>query len=340
MIQLLSWNCQGLGRALTIQNLGDLTHAHASSVLFLCETKQLDFRVNQIRRQFGFYKGRSIKPIDSAGGLTFWWKPDVNVEFLFSSKYFIDTVITVKCDGYVFRATWFYGPSYRADKAYFWQSISHLSTNHSCPWICSGDFNEILDSNEKEGGVSLSWNRPHYLQNFMNCNDLVDIGFCGQKYTWENRRETNDLIRERLDRALVNCHWFTSWLDSSVIHSARIGSDHFPLIINHVPPHEKSSRSFKFEAMWVDDPKCGQIIQQEWRLLSTNNSFISWNMNLAACKKALDPWSKRKFPNNRKLINSISSELSLVQACNLIDRIKENELSLELSRLWDLEETY
>lgn len=130
---------------------------------------------------------------------------------------------------------------------------------------------------------------PHYLRNFMNCIDLVDIGVCVPKFTWENKRETDHLVRKRLDRTLVNYHWLTSWPDSSIIQGARIGLDHCPLIINPSPLHEKSSRSFKFEAMWIDDPGCGQTIQQEWSLIFINNYFITWNMNLAACKKALGP---------------------------------------------------
>ncbi|KAK9913633.1 hypothetical protein M0R45_037443 [Rubus argutus] len=281
-----------------------------------------------------------VDPICGAGGLALWWNSDVSVDFTFTSKNLLDTIITNKSDGKLFRATWVYGPPYRADKAEFWESASHLSTNDNCPWICVGDFNEILNCSEKDGGLPLSWNRPQFLRNFMNCNALLDVGYCGPKFTWENRRDNADLVRERLDRVLVNCHWLIDWPNTSVTHGSRIGSDHCPLIINPTPPPKKTGRAFKFEAMWVTEPECGQIIQQGWKEIINNNPMFTWNYNLFACRKALITWSKLKFPNNRRLIESISSDLALVQACCTIDRMKENELCMELSRLWDLEEIF
>lgn len=97
MIQLLSWNCQGLGRALTVQNLGELVRSHVPSVIFLCETKQQSYRVNKLRRSLGYFKGEIVQPSDTAaGGLALWWRPDVDVQVIFKNHNFIDSIITVK----------------------------------------------------------------------------------------------------------------------------------------------------------------------------------------------------------------------------------------------------
>ena len=70
MSQIMAWNCQGLGRTLTIQKLGDLVRSHAPSVVFLSETKQFKYRVNALRRRLKFSKGETVEPsLTTAGGL-------------------------------------------------------------------------------------------------------------------------------------------------------------------------------------------------------------------------------------------------------------------------------
>uniref|UniRef100_A0A803N1W5 Uncharacterized protein n=1 Tax=Chenopodium quinoa TaxID=63459 RepID=A0A803N1W5_CHEQI len=43
---------------------------------------------------------------------------------------------------------------------------------------------------------------------------LVDLGFSGNPFTWHNAREGDDLIRERLDRALGNPSWLNTYPNS------------------------------------------------------------------------------------------------------------------------------
>lgn len=154
MIQLLSWNCQGLGRALTVQRLGELVRSQAPSVIFLCETKQQSHRLNILRKKLGYHMGEVVNPTDSAaGGLALWWRLDVEVQVIFKCPNLLDSTITVKSEGILFRASWFYGPPYMQDKPQFWASMNNLATNDGHPWVCIGDFNEFLNNDEKEGGI-------------------------------------------------------------------------------------------------------------------------------------------------------------------------------------------
>ena len=52
------------------------------------------------------------------------------------------------------------------------------------PWVCIGDFNEILSSDEKSGGVPKPLGPMQEFQNTLLHCDLDDLGYHGYRYTW------------------------------------------------------------------------------------------------------------------------------------------------------------
>ncbi|CAB4283449.1 unnamed protein product [Prunus armeniaca] len=73
-------------------------------------------RLNQIRRQCGFYKSFVVDPVGTAGGLCLWWKSWVEVEILDWSKNWIDTRVKSDTNHIFGRFTWLYGTPYNAEK--------------------------------------------------------------------------------------------------------------------------------------------------------------------------------------------------------------------------------
>ena len=74
--------------------------------------------------------------------------------------------------------------------------MRHLYAHASLPWIYLGDFNEILASDEKNGGVC----RPmapmlKFRHTLLHCG-LVDLGFNGYRFTWRNGRDEEAFVEE------------------------------------------------------------------------------------------------------------------------------------------------
>ncbi|XP_021834215.1 uncharacterized protein LOC110774005 [Prunus avium] len=264
MIQLI-WNCQGLGTALTVQILRGMIHSHNPSVVFLMETKQNCHRMNQLRMRLGYQQGFNVDPIGLAGGLSLWWKPNVSVQIISASKNLIDTAILGDQTGIQMRCSYFYGPPYREEKESFWFGVSNLGVDVSVPWVCVGDFNEMIWHHEKLGGAPWCNSRVRYLRNFLNDHELIDLGHVGQNFTWARVDDGVISIQERLDRALVNTNWMDFWPNSRVVHMPKVGSDHCPLIFECVPPSNCARRLFKFELAWAENPECVEIVSGGWR---------------------------------------------------------------------------
>jgi hypothetical protein len=88
-------------------------------------------------------------PVGRSGGLAIFWKREINFKVIgFMSKYHIDTEIT-EADGFVWRFTGIYGDPHEKENT--WRLLRTLKHQSDKPWLCAGDFNEILYAWEKEG---------------------------------------------------------------------------------------------------------------------------------------------------------------------------------------------
>ncbi|KAA3465353.1 reverse transcriptase [Gossypium australe] len=99
------------------------------------------------------------------------------------------------------RFTGFYGSLYDSNKNDSWNLLQKLGEDKTHPWLVYRDFNEILYSSEKSGGIAREERKMESFREVLEECRLEDIGYSGVWFTWErgNFAETN--IRERLDRA-------------------------------------------------------------------------------------------------------------------------------------------
>ncbi|XP_070660618.1 uncharacterized protein [Malus domestica] len=143
-----------------------------------------DHRLDGVRQRMGFLNGFNVSPIGRAGGLSLWWDDSVEVQILFSSKHIIDAILQKVGDRSWVRITGVYGTSYREEQAAFWEWMTNSFTPSDIPWLCVGDFNVFLWDHEKSGGMKVLYNRPRYLEEFMQAINLWDLDFNGSAFTW------------------------------------------------------------------------------------------------------------------------------------------------------------
>ena len=163
-----------------------------------------------------------------------------------------------------------------------------LALNRSC----HGVFWVILMSClrcKKRGGVP----RAHYLmQNFRDVLDhcgFVDLGFFGPDFTWHGRRR-GEWIWERLDRSIANYKWLTRFPTGRVKHLNCFTSDHWPLLLSldgHRECRKWRRKPFWFEAMWISDPKCEEVVARAWDCAPTSTPMFVAATKLKRCKKRL-----------------------------------------------------
>lgn len=97
----------------------------------------------------GFYVQREGK----GGGLVLFWRKEVDLEIKSYSRHHIDAVVTEARLSFRWRLTGFYGHLEIHRRKESWNFLATLNNQFQLPWLCLGDFNEILLGEEKLGGL-------------------------------------------------------------------------------------------------------------------------------------------------------------------------------------------
>jgi len=152
-MKLIAWNCRELGNGLAIQGLLNLQKVEDPDILFLSKTKMDRRRIEGLRWKLGL-TNLVVKDCDGkSGGLVIFWRKDIVLQLRGVSRYFINADVA-EVDGFVWRFTGFYGEPKTDKKDISWKALRGLNAAQRRPWLCVGDFNEILIllACEKEGG--------------------------------------------------------------------------------------------------------------------------------------------------------------------------------------------
>jgi hypothetical protein len=138
----LCLNCRGLGQLEAVRELCSLCELHRPWVVFLSETRFFNDRVDGLVRTLGM-----------KGGIALLWSPEVEVRLESYDKLHIDvTVHPISSELGDWRFTGFYGESKRELRYRSWDLMKLLVSRTNLPWLCAGDFNEVLLAQEQFGG--------------------------------------------------------------------------------------------------------------------------------------------------------------------------------------------
>ena len=173
----------------------------------------LAYQVLGLAKKVSFSNFYSVDRVGLSGGLVLFWKDHVMVKINSAARFYIDALI-FSTDFLPWRFSGIYGDPNPTQRKNTWDLMQSLCFVDDSPWICCGDFNEILDKSEKFGGREKMQLGIDNFRRSIDICQLQDLGFEGDDcFTWSNGN-----VFERLDRFFENIGWLETFPDYSVKH--------------------------------------------------------------------------------------------------------------------------
>jgi len=195
-MKIISWNCQGLGNPLTFQELRALVALERPDLVFLMETKNKEVMVENVVKRLKYANKLVINPEGRAGGLVLMWNDEVEIQVLSCNTNLIDVDCYDLNRGRRMHITFIYAPTNYGERLSTWQQLREIQVQNTLPWVCLGDFNEILYAWEKAGKRAANYYRMAAFRDLLNDCYLMDIESKGCAYTWANNREGEEMVKK------------------------------------------------------------------------------------------------------------------------------------------------
>ncbi|KAL9670325.1 hypothetical protein QQ045_007876 [Rhodiola kirilowii] len=318
-MNILFWNCRGLGTASAIRSLKDVVQTSSPQVFGLIETKCDNRRCEYVRVKLGFDSCFVVPARGRSGGLALFWNNTTDVSVVSYSGCHIDFILNYKR---VMHVTLFYGNPRASLRHKSWDLLRKLRGFIKLPWCVIGDFNEITRFTES---TSSNLYRCSYMAQFRqvltDCG-LMDLGFRGAKYTYSNKRRGQEEVQCRLDRAVGDELWFHNNHSSTVQHLVSHHSDHCPLLLKLDGVSGVQEKPFRFESMWMRDSTFVDTVKNNW------NSDGNISDKLSHLSQNLRDWNKKSFGKVGYQLKRLKKELSAVRQGPRTDETVEKEICI------------
>ncbi|XP_074306100.1 uncharacterized protein LOC141641331 [Silene latifolia] len=236
------------------------------------------------------------------------------------------------------RVTAFYGWPAVSDRHLSWDVLRLLRGQSSLPWVCVGDFNEILFSTEIKGGSRAQWQMKNFQAAIDEC-ELKDVPWEGYAFTFDNGQAGTANRQCRLDRALCSEAWLDLFPYAKLFNLDRELSDHAPVKLDF-DRREIGGRTrsqFRFEKIWVGEEGCEDAVIKG---VERGNGDLA--SSLRGCANELQAWKKI---NIGKINRSLEVKRRQLARLNEGDRSEEamtrrRKLIAEIAGLYKQEEQY
>ena len=280
-MKLVGWSGRGMGNRLAVRGLLEVQKKEDPDVLFLCETKLDKKGVEKLSYTLKMPHVVFKESVSRSGGLALFWKREINLSLAWMGRMHIDADIT-EVDGFKWRFTGIYGEPRVVKRRETWRLLRTLHLQEKLPWVCIGDFNEILYSFEKQGGLPKPQIQMERFCDALNFCNLNDFGFEGDVFTWRNNNyRVEGYIREWLDRPIANPAWCARFLNYRIVNGCPEHSDHRPVVLS-VDGTRMRDRPWPnllnkhFEARWLLEEDCERVVSTACNDASENRQEIQW----------------------------------------------------------------
>lgn len=190
-----------------------------------------------------------------------------------------------------FFVSFFYGLHSVVERRPLWNSLAQFGTNIKHPWLILGDFNSVINTEDRQGHAQVI---SYEVRDFLNCCfnlGFVDINFTSSIFTWTTR-----YFLSELDWAICNQDWFTNALYTTArFFPPGCILNHSPCVVSLFHSPKRPKNCFMFFNIWCEHDNFLIIIEKSWNvpLMGTKQYILCRKLKLL--KKPMMELNRKHF---------------------------------------------
>lgn len=203
-----------------------------------------------------------------------------------------------------------YGFSDTGPRAMLWNHLAQV-TLPDAHWILAGDFNNIEQASDKQGGTNKisigsreleAWNRllvrlggrdAHHIGAYVRRTD--------KKFTWSNAHNDASMIQSRIDRFYIPIPIERIGGTTEILPTLPDISDHAGIVLhfNDEPRTRRKPPAF-FNKGLLANPDCKAALLASWKDVMKDETIGSWNQKMVQANTAIRLKSEELTKNQKK----------------------------------------
>eukprot|EP00253_Pinus_taeda_P032140 PITA_32140 len=315
--EVISYNCRGLASSPKRLALKRLFEVENPDIILLQETlgssEDCIRALSTVGTKWNYIAADAV---GRSGGLAFGYNPTtIKLDSSWGGQGFLGADILCSELGSPLRIVNIYGPCHHRDP--FWRNLLSKNLLASDSTIIGGDLNFSIGFFESWGAAAQRDPISDYISGLLEQHDFIDIPVQKKQPTWRNRRTGHAALARRLDRFLMKgplvhrLQSFKQWVCTGGL------SDHHPIAMEILGPHQKPKAPYKFNHQWLLDPSFNGMITSYWKAhpIDREPSFArGFVKNLTELKHLAISWAKEKKKGEDERLAKIEMDLE-----NLLD---------------------
>ncbi|XP_074318047.1 uncharacterized protein LOC141654831 [Silene latifolia] len=303
-------------------------HQNKIGLFGLVETKinEHDF-LSTLHNLGHYWEGVNNNYYHPGGRVWIIWVPQLfSVNVIASSEQHITVGVTDIGTSASFWFTVVYGFNSEGDRHDLWNQLKALKDICTGPWCICGDFNSLLNFNERIGS-EVSWNEISEFRQCVSYCEVTDIQAHGSFFTWNNKQDPSTRVFSRLDRFLINMEWMELYPNSYAYFMNEGTFDHCPCICYRTTDLPIRKPCFRYFNMWSLDPSFKSIVQHEWNKTGTGVKMYQVITKLRSLKQPLKSLNKNQFSDVER-----AADIAKVLLDELQEQLKQNPQDQQINR--------
>ncbi|XP_074282652.1 uncharacterized protein LOC141607191 [Silene latifolia] len=237
--------------------------AHRVDCGAIIETHVKNNAIKEISKVFTGFQLIHNNDYHHNGRIWVLWKPHIiSLTVLQKSAQHIHCSLLHLASQRRVEVTFVYAYNTRSDRRDLWNALLDICAQAIFPWLCSGDFNVVLNMDERLGSTHLNLADMNEFSQCLDTCALVDHPATGCHVTWNNRH--GDGLRwAKVDRILISQQWITNLNSTAAFLTAGI-SDHSPCLVTISDLYTPRPSSFKYLNCWASSPQFQNVVTDGW----------------------------------------------------------------------------